>query len=327
MAKIIQHEGGMIYEHTEATEFSDDPLSVTANGHQIQADYIIIATHVPLMGNSGLMSASFLQTKLAPHSSYVIGAKIPDNVFPEALFWDTSDPYFYLRIDQRASGDYAIFGGLDHKTGQADNPQSRFDELEQRLKKIIPEARTERRWSGQVIESNDGLPYIGETAPSQFAATGFCGNGMTFGTLAAMMACDAVEGRQNPWKELFAMERKTLSSGWNYLRENFDYPYYLLRDRLAGSESGQPEDLDRGCGKVLSINGQRVACSRDRSGRLNYVSAICSHMGCVVHWNNAAETWDCPCHGSRFEPTGKVIAGPAEQGLEKVTVDNAASLT
>jgi glycine/D-amino acid oxidase-like deaminating enzyme/nitrite reductase/ring-hydroxylating ferredoxin subunit len=318
LATAVKNAGGRIFEESEATEFSEDPRTVKANGKQIECEYIVVATHVPVVGETGMVGAALLQTKLTSYSSYAIGARIPKGVFPVASFWDTSDPYFYLRIDRTNRGDYAIFGGEDHKTGQAHDLESRFRRLESRLKRLIPEAKVDCRWSGQVVETHDGLPYIGETAKGQFAATGFAGNGMTFGTLAAMMACDAALGRQNPWQQLFAVDRKKIRGVWDFVKENFDYPYYLLRDRFTGAHGGSTRDVKRGEGKVLKVNGDRVACSRDDDGKLTCVSAICTHMGCVVHWNEAEKTWDCPCHGSRFQMTGEVLAGPAEAPLEKL---------
>jgi glycine/D-amino acid oxidase-like deaminating enzyme/nitrite reductase/ring-hydroxylating ferredoxin subunit len=314
-----------IYEQSEVTEIADDPPVVTVNDKfKIACQHVIVATHVPLMGKAGVLSATTLQSKLAPYTSYVIGATVDKGVVPHSLYWDTSDPYYYLRVDSHTEGDYLIFGGCDHKTGQVDDTEERFARLADKLRQLVPQARIDRRWSGQVIETNDGLPYIGETAPRQFAATGFAGNGMTFGTLGAMMACDYVLGRDNPWSELFSINRKNLRAGaWNYVRENMDYPYYLLRDRFTPAEGNSTDAVKPGEGKLLQLNGKRVACYRDAEGSLNVVSAVCTHMGCFVRWNEAEETWDCPCHGSRFRPNGEVIAGPAESPLSPVEVDEA----
>jgi Rieske Fe-S protein len=176
------------------------------------------------------------------------------------------------------------------------------------------------RWSGQVIETHDGLPLIGETAPRQFAATGYSGNGMTFGTLGGMMAADAALGRANPWRELFDTGRTKVRHGaWDYVKENADYPYYLIRDRFAGPEGRSLRARPRGAGKILEIDGRPVAADRDADGVVTLRSAICTHMGCQVRWNPAETTWDCPCHGSRFTPAGKVIAGPAEAPLKDVS--------
>ena len=175
------------------------------------------------------------------------------------------------------------------------------------------------RWSGQVIETPDGLPYIGETGDHQFAGTGYSGNGLTFGTLAGMMAADRVVGRANPWSELFDPGRTRILGGLrDYIRENKDYPYYLVRDRFAGAEGRSRRSVKRGSGKVLDVDGQRLAVYRDARGSTITRSAVCTHMGCLVDWNEAERTWDCPCHGSRFKTDGAVIAGPAETPLSKV---------
>jgi Rieske Fe-S protein len=167
-----------------------------------------------------------------------------------------------------------------------------------------------------VIETPDGLPYIGADGDRQYAATGFAGNGMTFGTLAAMLFADAIAGRQNPWAELFDPARKALGRGlWEYVKENADYPYYMLRDRFAGTSGKSLRSIPRGHGAVVDHEGSAVAAYRDPSGDVTLRSAICTHMGCLVTWNRAERTWDCPCHGSRFSPEGDVISGPAESPL------------
>jgi glycine/D-amino acid oxidase-like deaminating enzyme/nitrite reductase/ring-hydroxylating ferredoxin subunit len=306
---------------------SDDdgrPLSVIAGAHTITSDYVILATHNPIIGNASVLSATLLQTKLALYTSYVVSGRVPSGSIPDALFWDTSDPYQYLRIDRRPYGDrgnedVVICGGADHKTGQVDDTRACFEQIEAAVKRLGPEVAIAHRWSGQVIETNDGLPFIGEMAPRQFAATGFSGNGMTFGTLAAMMASDAALGRSNPWRELFDIGRTKIRGGlWDYVTENKDYPYYMIRSRFAGAEGQSLRVLERGQGKILDIEGERVAAYRAEDGAVTMRSPICTHMGCVVQWNTAERTWDCPCHGSRFSPKGEVLAGPAESPLAEV---------
>ena len=329
LAKLVARVNGggsHVFERTEAKEFEDggrgNPIRVTANGRTITCGSVVIATHVPLTGLTGLPAAMAFQTKLALYTSYAVGAMLPRDAAPEACFWDTGDPYFYLRIDSRRGGQYAVFGGLDHKTGQERASPSIFDQLERTLCRVLPAARVDRRWSGQVIDTHDGLPYIGETAPNQFAATGYCGNGMTFGTLAGMMIRDAIVGRKNPWAELFSPNRKKIRGGaWNYIKENADYPYYMIKDRLTASEGGSLRSLKRGQGKILTIDGKRVAAYRNEAGKATLLSPVCTHLGCIVHWNEAETGWDCPCHGSRFSCTGKVIAGPAESPLKPIESD------
>jgi len=308
----IAGQGSHVFEDSEVTEFENEPLAVKANECTIRCNYIVVATHVPLMGNKGMLGATLFQTKLASYSSYAVGAKLPKGTAAAAIFSDTSDPYYYLRIDRRPRHDYAILGGEDHKTGQESDSEERLTRLEEMLAEILPGAKVDSRWTGQVVDTTDGLPYIGETAEHQFAATGFAGNGMTFGTLGAMMAVDAALGQKNPWRDLFDVHRKKLSATWDYLKQNIDYPYYYLKDKLKAAEGTSLQDVKRGEGMILKLDGQRVAVHRDAHGKVTTLSPACTHMGCIVHWNPADSTWDCPCHGSRFQATGKVLAGPAE---------------
>jgi glycine/D-amino acid oxidase-like deaminating enzyme/nitrite reductase/ring-hydroxylating ferredoxin subunit len=319
LAKAILAHGGHIYEHSEAKCFSDDPRVVEANGRKITCDHIVIATHTPLVGTRSFTKATLFQTKLALYTSYVVGGKVAKGKVPDALLWDIGDPYHYLRIEPQTDHDLVIYGGEDHKTGQVEDTTQGFESLERTLRALVPGVEITHRWSGQVIETPDGLPYIGETADHEFSATGFSGNGMTFGTLAGIMAADYVQDRRNPWSELFKPGRtKILHAAWDYIRENKDYPYYLIRDRFAGPEGRSLRAVKRGEGKIIEYQGQQAAVYRDKSGHVTVRSAICTHMGCLVDWNSAERTWDCPCHGSRFKTNGAVLAGPAESPLEKL---------
>ncbi|MGD9644892.1 MAG: FAD-dependent oxidoreductase [Pirellulales bacterium] len=320
LVRFVAGDGSVIHEQSDVTAIEDDPLVVVANDVRVSCEYVVIGTHVPLMGKAPLVRASLLQSKLAPYSSYVVSGEAPLASVPDLCLWDTSDPYYYLRVDHRNSHARVIFGGKDHKTGQVTDTEACFEKLEQMLRELLPSVEIDSHWSGQVIATNDGLPLIGETAPRQFVATGFNGNGYTFATIAGLMARDALLGHANPWQELFSVDRRKVRGGaWNYIKENLDFPYYLLADRLHRPERKQPADLERGEGAILKIEGQRVACSRTDDGQLHEVSPVCTHLGCLVRWNSAEQTWDCPCHGSRFQPTGEVIAGPAESPLEPAT--------
>lgn len=319
LAKAIDGGGSHIFEHTESEEVCDDPLSVKANGQTLSCGFVVIATHTPLMGKTNMASAIGLQTKLYLYSSYVLGGRLPAGTVPEGLYWDTSDPYNYLRIDPHRGFDYAIFGGRDHKTGQASAEDACYRELEATARRLLPDFDVTHRWSGQVVETNDGLPFIGETSARQFAATGYAGNGMTFGTLAGLMAHDCAVGRRNPWADLFDPSRAKLRGGtWDYIKENADYPYYLIRDRFVGPDAKSLRAVRPGQGKIVEVDGKKVAAYRNHQGRIALLSPVCTHMGCLVKWNDAESTWDCPCHGSRFTPTGSVLSGPAETRLEKL---------
>jgi glycine/D-amino acid oxidase-like deaminating enzyme/nitrite reductase/ring-hydroxylating ferredoxin subunit len=305
--------GAMIYEHSEPAFTTDE--HVECRGHRIRAGWIVMATHNPHAGRQSAAAASLLQTRLALYTTFVVRATTTAPVAP-GLYWDTGDPYRYLRVDPATDGRSLIAGGGDSKTGQQEDAREQAAAIERWLNALVPDAQVTHRWSGQVIETPDGIPFIGEVADRQWIATGYAGNGMTFGTLAAMMVCDGVLGRANPWREVVSPERATLRRApWEYIRENLDYPYYMLR-RVLGADAGAAlRALAPGEAAVLQLNGQAVAAARTEAGRLHLRSAICTHMGCTVRWNHLARSWDCPCHGSRFKVDGEVLGGPAERPL------------
>jgi glycine/D-amino acid oxidase-like deaminating enzyme/nitrite reductase/ring-hydroxylating ferredoxin subunit len=319
LAAAAEAAGVRIVEHAQVSEVLQDPLVAVVNGQNVACGEVIIATHVPIVGSASLVSATLLQTKLYPHSSYVVGARIDEPVAPGS-YNDTSSPYRYLRVHRDAEGAYAIFGGADHKTGTVTDTAERFGQVQAELLRLLPSARIEARWTGQVIETSDGLPFVGETAPHQYASTGYAGNGLTFGTLGALVMHDAVMGVDNPWRSLLDPNRKELSAGVlaTVVAQNLDYPFYFIADRLRRDRTSTVRSLKPGDAKVLTIGGKPVACHRTESGELLKVSAVCTHMGCLVRWNQSDRTWDCPCHGSRFTPEGLVLGGPAEAELEKM---------
>ena len=320
LLRRLSGKGAYVFENSPVSKVEDEPLAVTVGPHRIRCRYVVIATHCPIMGKDSLVSATFFQTKLSLYTSYVLGAKLPKNSVPDALYWDTNSPYYYLRVEPGLDEDYAIFGGEDCKTGQETDATVVFQRLESKLRQVLPRAQVRDRWLGQVVETNDGLPFIGESASQQFIATGFCGNGFTLGTLAACMARDRFLGKKNPWFELFAVDRRKLLGGtWRYITENVDYPYYWLRDRLAKAEADSTDAVPLGHGLIVKKEGRKVAAYRDTSGKVTILSPICPHLGCIVTWNQADGTWDCPCHGSRFKPTGEVLSGPAEDALEALS--------
>lgn len=325
LAFAIEGNGSKIYEHSEVLQIEKDPLAVVCRGGRITCEQVVLATHVPTVLSTHLLSGMLFQTKLPPYTSYVVSGKIEKGILPEALFWDTSDPYFYLRVDAHQKWDQVILGGLDHKTGQELQTESRFFSLQDRAQKMFPKIRLDHQWSGQVIESPDGLPFIGEIAPNRFVASGYSGNGFTLGTLAGILIRDEILESVNPWQELFSPHRKQVRAGgwWEYVKENIDYPVHLVTGLFSGKNESV-SSLKKGEGKILRIEGKSVACSRDEKGKLHSVSAVCTHLGCTVNWNGAEKTWDCPCHGSRFNRDGKVCAGPANQPLETIPLNKKA---
>ncbi len=315
-------KGCQVFEHTNVEEIEGTPITATtSDGARIHCEHVLVATHVPLQGKAGLVPATVLQSKLAPYSSYVVGGWAPRGVVPEALYWDTGDPYDYVRIDRRHDHDFVIFGGEDHKTGQVEDTLQRFTGSNSASSICCRRSRSRIGGPGRSSKRTTACRTSGETAERQYAATGFGGNGMTFGTLSAMMFADYVAEQPNPWAELFDTGRTKIKGGlWNYLKENKDYPYYLIRDRFAGTGGRSLRSIRRGHGEVVDIDGQAAAVYRGLDGEIHVRSAVCTHMGCYVRFNDAEHTWDCPCHGSRFKVNGEVLAGPAEEPLAPIEV-------
>ena len=319
LARAVRAKGGEIFEHSAADEFFADPLRVEANGRRLKCKDVVIATHNPIAGIASSARADLFQTKLALYTSYVVAGRVTRETVPDALFWDTASPYHYLRSEPHRDHQVVIFGGEDHKTGQVSDTNACYAQIERALFARLPGVALSHRWSGQVIETPDGLPYIGAMTEHQYAATGFGGNGMTFGTLAGIMIADAIQGRQNPWVDLFDPGRAAIRRGlWDYLKENIDYPYYKARGTFEGKNRSL-RSIKRGEGAVIDHNGSKIAAYRHDDGTVMLHSAVCTHKGCIVAWNNAERTWDCPCHGSRFTAEGDVISGPAQSPLEEVS--------
>jgi glycine/D-amino acid oxidase-like deaminating enzyme/nitrite reductase/ring-hydroxylating ferredoxin subunit len=319
LASAIDGDGSVVREACDVGDVIQDPLAIIANGENVVCTDLVIATHTPMVGIRNLIGATLFQAKLYLYSSYILSGPIDDSSLNPGLYFDTANPYYFLRVHESQAGPYAIFGGQDHKTGQLSDTDQCFDRLGESFKRLVPSVKIERRWTGQVIETSDGLPYIGEVSPHQYIATGFAGNGLTFGTLAGLMIHDGILSRPTPWQKVFDPNRKPQSIGSleRLIKENVDYPLYFVADRLRPNDGSGVENVPRGSGKVLSLGGQRVAVHRTDHGDVVKVSAVCTHMGCIVRWNEAERTWDCPCHGSRFTPEGLVIGGPAEAPLEK----------
>jgi Rieske Fe-S protein len=287
---------------------------VTGQGHVIARD-VIVATHAPFKN-------VLLQTKIAAYRSYVLALRLKDGVEPpDGLFWDTADPYHYIRGQATDAGNLLIVGGEDHKTGQEDDTLARFEALLAFTAERFKVASVQYRWSSQVIEPVDGLPSIGRDPGSNhvYVATGYSGTGMTFGTLAGMIHSDLILGRANPYQDLYDPKRlMATASIIELVKENVDYPVHLVKDRLkaTASASSSLAELRKGEGRILELAGEKTAVYRDDQGLLHAVSPVCTHLGCLVGFNKAEKTWDCPCHGSRFDKDGKVLDGPALKPLE-----------
>jgi len=261
-----------------------------------------------------------IHTKQAAYRTYVIGLTVPSRTLPKALYWDTPDPYHYVRLQELPEHDVLIVGGEDHKTGQADDAEARFQRLEEWTRERFPAAgEVAFQWSGQVMEPTDGLAFIGRNPGNNntYVVTGDSGNGMTHGTIAGMLLSDLILGRLNPWEQLYDPSRVSLRAAGEFAKENLNVVAQFA-DYATGGDVAHVEDIAPGTGALLRDGLSKIAAYKDSTGKVHKCSAVCPHLGCIVDWNSVEQTWDCPCHGSRFDPFGKVLNGPANQGLEPV---------
>lgn len=325
LARAILRDGGKIYSGVHAEKIVDgEPARVTTTGgHVISADNVIVCTNTPV--NDWLI----IHTKQAAYRTYVIGARVPRGSITPGLYWDTPNPYHYIRLQQAedASGrdldyDILIVGGEDHKTGQADATGERFNRLEQWTRERFPMVeRIEYRWSGQVIEPVDYLAYIGKNPGGDehiYIATGDSGNGMTHGTIAGIILNELVQGRKHQWSKLYDPSRVKFRSTPEYLKENINVAEQY-KDWFTAGDLSDIAEIKPGEGAIVGRGRGKIAVYRDEGGTIHQCSAVCSHLYGIVRWNDTEKTWDCPCHGSRFDPRGNVVNGPAIVGLSPVS--------
>lgn len=323
LARAIKSYGGRIFTGTHAAEIEGGASAhvKTSDGRTVAAQAIVVATNTPV---NDILA---IHTKQAPYLSYVIGAKVPSGSVARALYWDTLDPYHYVRLqtvsaEESRSGegyDVLIVGGEDHKTGQADDAAERYARLEKWTRERFPMAETILfRWSGQVMEPVDGVAFIGRNpgdSENVYIATGDSGMGMTHGTIAGILITDLIMGRQCSWVPLYDPSRVTLSSAGEFAKENINVAAQYVTDYLTGGEVDSPEDIATGSGAIIRRGLAKIAVYRDEDGTMRELSAVCTHLGCIVAWNSGEKTWDCPCHGSRFDCYGRVFNGPANSDL------------
>lgn len=313
LAEGIQGEGSYIFEETQVMELHEGvPCRVHTPRGVLTCRDVVEATTTPL-------NRVFLHTKLYPYRTYAVAGRLDAPLEP-GLYFDSREPYHYIRTHRVEGVDWLIVGGEDHKVGTEEDTERHYEALEAYTRRRFPVTRIEYRWSGQVIEPADGLAYIGRNSNARhvWVATGFSGTGMTFGTLSGMVLTDLILGRQNPYAALYDATRvKPKAGARDFIQENAEVAFHFVADRLAKPEGHDLSDVPPGEGRILEVDGKKVAVFREEGegGAVHAVSPVCTHVGCHVHWNKAERSWDCPCHGARYSPTGEVLNGPAVKAL------------
>lgn len=316
LTNAILKYNGKIFCNTHVNHFEEGASCVvsTQSGAKITSQSVIVATCTPVNNRF------FIHTKQAPYRSYVIAASLPKDSVPKGLYWDTADPYHYIRIQKHLSNphlDWLIVGGEDHKTGQDQQIDAKYDHLEEWTKIRFPMIhQVEYRWSGQVFEPIDSLAFIGRNPGNinTYIATGDSGNGLTHGTIAGILIPDLILGKTNSWKSLYEPSRKTLSAASKFIHETFNV-VSQYGDWFTPGEIKKIDMLPADEGVILREGLKKIAVYKDKQNNIHVNSAFCPHLGGCVHWNPGEKSWDCPCHGSRFNGCGNVMNGPAISNL------------
>jgi glycine/D-amino acid oxidase-like deaminating enzyme/nitrite reductase/ring-hydroxylating ferredoxin subunit len=314
LARAALRHKARIYPRTHAEEIKGgNPACVTtSNDHKVNAGAVVVAT------NAAVNDSIILSTRESKYRTYVIGAFVPRGSVTKALYWDTADPYHYVRIQSVGDEDLLIVGGEDERVGEHDDGDERFAELYRWTRKRFPMiGRIEFCWSGHIVEPTDTVAFIGRMPLSEgniFVVTGDSGQGMTHGTIAGILLTDLIQGRRNEWSNIYDPARLTSIATIDFLNESLMVTAHYT-DWLTGGEVSSSEEIERDEGCIVRRGLTKIAAYRDDRGVLHERQAICTHLGCVVSWNSTEQSWDCPCHGSRFDKLGHVINGPANNDL------------
>lgn len=312
LAKAISQRGVEIYEHSPVRNIDYDQGLIETDTAHVSAKHIVHATHTP-------KGISLLQTMLLPSREYGVSAKINSDAYPNGIFF-VHDPFHSIRSYQHENEQYVMVIGEQHKTGEGDSNNAHFNNLRDYMGSHFEVTDYCHQWSNQQYSPADSLPYIGKLHGQDraYLATGFSGDGLVWGTLAGHIIGDLIIGRENPWHEPFDARRFTpAKSAMKWVEENASVSKSLFKDYLGTEKLKEIEEIGLGQGKVVTAEGEKLAIYRDETGKLSVLSAVCPHMMCLVHWNGAEASWDCPCHGSRFDLEGEVIEGPSFHPLAK----------
>ncbi len=313
LARAVDGDGSHVFENTQALDVREgSPCVVTVEGGRVRARDVVVATNMPFLDRG----AFFLRCH--PQRSYLVAGRA-DSLNLDATFISVEEPLRSIMPTNVGDDTYLLIGGEGHRVSERGDTVARYQRL-------IDYARTRfgiediaYRWSTQDAVPLDGMPYAGTITPWSkhvYVITGLKKWGLSNGTAAALIVADEILDRPNPWAKLFNSNRLSLSaSAGRFLHENLLSAKQVITTRLKSAPSRT--ELAPDTAGIFVINGEKVAVHKDIDGLVHAVSAICTHQGCTVDWNGADRTWDCPCHGSRFQPDGQVRQGPAAKELPR----------
>lgn len=318
LASEFEKLGGILVQECRVTNVTNQTVNVaeTTKG-KIKARHVVYATHIP-------PGVNLLHFRCAPYRSYAMAVKLKGGVYPEALGYDLDDPYRYYRTQEINGEKYLIAGGEDHKTGHEENTERPFRNLETYLRQWFDIDSVAFRWSSQYYVPADGLPYIGKLPGAEdniFVATGFNGNGMILGTLSGIIISELITKGEHKYARLFDPSRiKPVAGFSNFVKEAADVIKEFIGGKISSEKIKGLTAIAAGEAKVVSYEGMKIALYKDEQHNLHAVNPTCTHVKCTVGWNAAEKSWDCPCHGARYNCDGVVITGPSQKDLNKISL-------
>jgi glycine/D-amino acid oxidase-like deaminating enzyme/nitrite reductase/ring-hydroxylating ferredoxin subunit len=318
LAKAFEEAGGVILQNcrVESVDKKEEIIVATSRG-EYHASFFIYATHIP----SGV---NLLHLRCAPYRSYAMAVTLKNNNYPTDLYYDMYDPYHYTRSQKINDREYLIVGAEDHKTGHVEKTDECFEKLEAYIRTYFDVETIVSKWSSQFFEPSDGLPYIGQLPGHNeniLVATGYGGNGITYSQVAATILHDIIMNKENSCIQLFNPKRiKPVAGFVSFLSQNADVVKQFASKFFKHESLEKISELKNGEGKVIKYENETIALHKDAQGELHAVHPICTHLKCEVKFNQAEQTWDCPCHGARYATDGSVITAPANNALEPVAI-------
>ncbi|NLM21052.1 MAG: FAD-dependent oxidoreductase [Peptococcaceae bacterium] len=317
LASTICGNNSQIYENSRVVDLEEslNYTLTTDQGKKVTAQKVIIASHYPFYNKSG-----FYFARIYPERSYIIAIQAQEK-YPGGMYINAEEPPRSLRCQDTVNGQLILVVGDNHKTGQGEDTSLHYQALTEFAHETFTVKNIPFRWSTQDCMTLDGLPYVGQyttDTPDLYVATGFGKWGMTNSMSAAMILRDLIVEGSSPWQEVYNPSRQTvLASAKNFVVENLDVAKHLIDGKIEGKISPLPEntEIKAGESKIMSVDGNRIGAFRDEQGTLHLINTTCTHMGCELNWNSAEQSWDCPCHGSRFSYDGDILEGPAVHPL------------
>lgn len=317
LAQAAAAVGCVIHENSRVMEIEETESGAvvlhTPRG-KVHASHLIKATHSP-------KGEKIITALMGPYREYVVAAKL-EGSFPKGIYWSQQGSHHYsMRTSTDGEGqEYLMCLGEPHKVGQDTDNHERLQRIERYMRERFQVGDVKYFWGAQHYKSADKIPYIGTFGDDQiYIATGYSTDGLVFGTVAGILLCDLIRGKENPWSKMYDPGRvNPMKSAGRVLKENVNVMGQLVKDWVFNADIEKAADVEKNEGKLVVVDGKKYGAYRDQSGKVHMVSAVCPHMGCIVHWNKSESTWDCPCHGSRFTTTGKCIEGPSLHDLGKM---------